>query len=69
MAECSIEKNKSLCNCTYPCSKKGMCCECISYHRSLGELPACYFPDDIEKTYDRTIANFVRLYQERGNWL
>jgi len=38
-----------------------MCCECISYHRSRGELPACYFPDEAEKTYDRSIAYFVKL--------
>ncbi|OQX71762.1 MAG: hypothetical protein B6D62_01465 [Candidatus Cloacimonas sp. 4484_275] len=55
------EKNLKFCNCSYPCAKKGMCCECISYHRSRGELPACYFPDEAEKTYDRSIAYFVKL--------
>ena len=49
MVECKIEENKMKCNCTYPCSKKGMCCVCLHYHKSLGELPACYFPDDVEK--------------------
>jgi len=34
----------------------------------MGELPACYFPDDIEKTYDRSIENFVSLLQKRGPW-
>ena len=24
--------------------------------------------DDIEKTYDRSIENFIRLYQNRGSW-
>lgn len=61
MVECKKEENKTMCNCTYPCTKKGMCCECISYHRGRGELPACYFPDDVEKTYDRTIENFIRI--------
>lgn len=65
MVECKKEENKSMCNCTYPCGKKGMCCECISYHRGRGELPACYFPDSVEKTYDRTIENFIRVYQKR----
>ena len=65
MVECKKEENKTMCNCTYPCTKKGMCCECISYHRGRGELPACYFPDDVEKTYDRTIENFIRIYQKR----
>jgi len=50
-----------VCNCTYePCSKKGICCECIRYHREMGELPACYFTPEQEKTYDRSIGYFVR---------
>jgi len=61
MVECNKEQNKVNCNCTYPCEKKGLCCQCINYHRSRGELPACYFPDDIEKTYNRSIENFVRI--------
>lgn len=64
--ECKLETNKVNCNCTYPCSRKGICCDCISYHRSSGQLPACYFPDDIEKGYDRSIDNFIRIYKERG---
>lgn len=60
--ECNKEKNLDICNCSYPgCSKKGVCCECVKYHREMGELPACYFDDKDEKTYDRSIANFVRL--------
>jgi len=66
MPECKINENKAICNCSYPCEKKGMCCECLVYHKSRGEMPACFFPDDIEKTYDRSIKNFVRVYQERG---
>ena len=62
MVECKGEENKMSCNCTYPCGKKGMCCECISYHRSRNELPACYFTKDIEKTYDRSIENYIRQY-------
>ncbi len=68
MKTCTQEKNKENCNCSYPCSKKGICCECISYHRNMGQLPACYFPNDIERTYDRSIENFVQLYQNRGAW-
>ncbi|MEA2016115.1 MAG: DUF6485 family protein [Actinomycetota bacterium] len=60
--ECNREENLTRCNCTYePCPRKGICCECIAYHRKLGELPACYFDDEAEKTYDRSIENFVRL--------
>jgi len=68
MKTCTQETNKKNCNCTYPCSKKGICCECVSYHRNMGQLPACYFPDDIERTYDRSIENFVQLYNSRGAW-
>jgi hypothetical protein len=66
MPECKIEKNKARCNCTYePCSRKGVCCECISYHKNLGELPACLFPDDVEKTYDRSIERFISIHRGR----
>jgi hypothetical protein len=51
--ECKKSANTAFCNCTYPCSRKGTCCDCLQYHRQMGELPACYFPDDIEKSYDR----------------
>ena len=68
MPECKVEDNKRRCNCTYPCSKKGVCCECIQYHWDMDELPACFFPDDIEKTYDRSIERFIAVYQERGRW-
>ncbi len=65
MKEClNQKKNLNHCNCTYePCNRKGICCECISYHLSLKQLPACFFPDDVEKTYDRSIKKFVALYK------
>jgi len=66
MSECMIEENKDLCNCSYSCGKKGICCKCLHSHRRNGELPACYFPNDEERTYDRSIENFIRIYQERG---
>ena len=67
MPECNISKNKEMCNCTYePCSRKGICCECIQYHLQNGQLPACYFPANVEKGYDRSIGNFIKTYQKRG---
>jgi hypothetical protein len=67
MMNCNAEQNKEKCNCTYePCERKGMCCECIRYHRLKGELPACLFPADVEKTYDRSIERFIQVYQKRG---
>ena len=63
--ECpSFDKNRQRCNCSYPgCSRKGNCCECLHYHLSNNELPACAFPDDVEKTYDRSFARFVRIHR------
>jgi hypothetical protein len=67
MRECTVEQNREKCNCTYePCSRKGICCECLRYHRRSGELPACFFPDDIEKTYDRSLKRFIETNQKRG---
>ena len=64
---CNIDKNMKDCNCTYePCSRKGKCCECLTYHRKMGQLPACLFPADVEATYDRSAATFVRTFNERG---
>ena len=59
--ECEKKRNAKNCNCSYPCDKKGVCCECLAYHRARKELPACYFSDAAEKTYDRSIRNFVKL--------
>lgn len=56
------EENLEMCNCSYSgCSKKGTCCECLHFHRKNGELPACFFPDDVEKTYDRSVKKFVEI--------
>ncbi|MEN3007721.1 DUF6485 family protein [Pseudothermotoga sp.] len=59
------EKNLKKCNCSYPsCPRKGICCECLSYHRINGELPACYFSSEAERTWDRSIENFLRCRKE-----
>jgi hypothetical protein len=60
--DCKKEKNLKRCNCSYePCSKKGSCCDCLAYHRQSRELPACFFPDQAERSYDRSYEHFVRL--------
>ncbi len=57
------EENVERCNCSYPnCPRKGNCCQCIQYHLSRNELPACVFPDDVEETYDRSFDKFVEVY-------
>lgn len=63
---CVLEKNRARCNCTYePCPRKGICCECISYHWQMQELPACFFPPEIERTYDRSVKRFIEYWKGR----
>jgi len=62
--ECKKEQNLKKCACTYePCSRKGICCECISYHLQSRELPGCCFSQKAEATYDRSFEHFARLLQ------
>ena len=64
--ECKKEQNQTTCNCSYEsCSRKGICCECISYHLRDRQLPACCFPDSAERSYDRSFEHFVRLVGQK----
>lgn len=59
---CNQIENLERCNCTHePCPRKGACCECISYHRKHRQLPACCFPDDAERSMDRSFKHFAEL--------
>ena len=61
MSECPNQAaNLKKCNCTYDCSKKGICCECIASHLPRGEFPACFFSDEAEKTWDRSLEMLVK---------
>lgn len=63
--DCKQDQNKRGCNCTYePCSRKAICCDCIRYHLRSRELPACCFPNDAERTFDRSFEHFARLVRE-----
>ncbi len=63
--ECKKDENLNACNCSYePCARKGICCECISYHLKSRQLPACCFSKDAEITYDRSFEHFARLVQK-----
>ena len=62
--ECNIEKNMEHCTCTFSCSRKGKCCECVVYHRNHGEIPGCFFPKNEEKTGDRSVGNFVTIFKK-----
>ncbi|MGM5481818.1 MAG: DUF6485 family protein [Nanobdellota archaeon] len=63
--ECQREENLKRCNCTYGgCPRKGICCECLAYHLKMRQLPSCCFPEDVEKTYDRSFERFAELVSE-----
>lgn len=59
--DCKKETNKKACTCTATtCSNIGVCCDCVKYHREIQEIPGCFFPKAAERTWDRSIANFIR---------
>ena len=58
---CNKETNLISCTCTYSsCSRKGLCCECVTYHRKNGEIPGCFFTKSGEASYDRSITAFIK---------
>jgi hypothetical protein len=60
MTDCPNKKrNMSYCNCTYSCTRHGLCCECLHYHRQMGELPGCYFSKKAEMSYDRSVERYL----------
>lgn len=62
----NTSKNLANCNCTYEaCSKRGNCCECVAFHRKSNQIPACFFNAEEEATYDRSIDNFIKMYNKK----
>ena len=60
--DCKKAKNLENCNCSYsPCPRKGVCCDCIRYHLSMRQLPACAFSNEAEETFDRSFEHFADL--------
>lgn len=60
--ECKKEANSQRCTCTYPCGKRGLCCDCLAYHLRNRQLPGCCFPAEAERTYDRSFEAFARAW-------
>jgi hypothetical protein len=59
----TLKENARDCNCTYsPCERKGRCCECLRYHLKKKQLPACCFPPDAERSYDRSFRKFIEVW-------
>jgi hypothetical protein len=64
--ECHQKANAKRCTCTYPgCPRHGACCECLAYHKAKRQLPGCFFPAEVEKTWERSFEAFARLVGER----
>ncbi len=64
--ECRKDQNMEFCSCTYPsCARKGICCECVLYHRKKRQLPGCFFNPEAEKTYDRSYEYFAELVNRK----
>lgn len=60
-----VQENLKSCTCSWPaCAKKGNCCLCLQSHLSSKELPGCFFTSEVERTYDRSIRQFLNLYRE-----
>jgi hypothetical protein len=59
-----LEANLKRCTCTYQgCPRHGSCCACLRYHLESRELPACAFPAEVEKTWDRSFERFIETYR------
>ncbi|WP_367270575.1 DUF6485 family protein [uncultured Rikenella sp.] len=67
--ECKQGPQNAACPCSATrCTRHGYCCQCVAHHRSKGQLPACFFPKDIELTHDRSIERLAATFAERGAW-
>ncbi len=71
MNNCKIDENKDDCPCSFTsCGKHGVCCDCLRSHLSKKQLPACAFPPGTAATSERSIEEFVNLFQHKGgDWL
>ncbi|MBM4152616.1 MAG: hypothetical protein FJ220_03725 [Kiritimatiellaceae bacterium] len=52
------QENLAACTCTYDCAKRGVCCECVAYHRAKKQIPGCFFSSAGELTYNFSTAAF-----------
>lgn len=59
--ECRSTSSRDHCSCTYTaCSKHGDCCQCVTFHRQRNEIPGCLFSVEGERSYDRSLAHFLK---------
>lgn len=57
---CTRTGDNCLCTYTPACSRRGNCCQCVSFHRERGEATGCMFTPAGERSYDRSLANLMR---------
>lgn len=69
MTNCNQEKiKKDFCTCTYSCSRRGKCCECVEYHLEMDEIPGCFFAKlskEAERSYNRDFKYFAKLVLDK----
>ena len=55
-------ENKHDCPCVkVDCKNHGKCCDCVAHHRDHNEgVPGCFFSEEAEATYDRSIEALCR---------
>jgi Domain of unknown function (DUF6485) len=59
--DCPSSSSPEHCSCTYAaCDKRGNCCQCVTFHRQRDELPGCFFSAVGERSYDRSLAHFLK---------
>lgn len=59
--DCISTTSLKHCTCTYTaCDKRGNCCKCVQFHQRRGEIPGCFFTPEGERSYDRSLANFIK---------
>ena len=64
--DCKRTTNADHCTCSYePCSRRGVCCDCLTYHLRARQMPGCCFPTAAEATYDRSFEHFAKLVQDK----
>jgi len=56
----SKAENLKFCTCTYACDKRGICCECVAYHRAKGQIPGCFFSTEGEAAWDRSVKSLCK---------
>jgi hypothetical protein len=60
------QENLDRCNCSNTgCERRGTCCECLHAHLAKKQLPGCCFPDDAEKTWDRSFKKFIEVWGDK----